>query len=193
MKKLKVLIIAMSGVLLVACSPRVNQPPPLSEGLSSSEEGIDDYTGSGPNDFGDPNAGNLDTDWERTGDEALSRRPGSGDWSSDSNLEAVYFAYDRYDLSDDARRILLNNAEYLRSNSRMRVLIEGNCDENGTEEYNQALGENRALAVREYLIQLGINPSRIDIISYGELRPAVPGRDEASRRMNRRAEFKAAG
>ncbi|NUP94469.1 MAG: OmpA family protein, partial [Candidatus Omnitrophica bacterium] len=61
------------------------------------------------------------------------------------------------------------------------------------EEYNQALGENRALSVREYLVQLGISPSRIDVISYGELRPAVEGSSESSRSQNRRAEFKVAG
>ncbi len=127
-----------------------------------------------------------------SGEQAISRRPGT-DWSSDSNLETVYFDYDKYDLTESARRALLRNSEYLRSHPNTRILVEGNCDERGTEEYNQALGENRALAVREYLTQLGISPSRIDVISYGELRPAVEGTSESARAKNRRADFKVAG
>ncbi|MBV6481915.1 MAG: Peptidoglycan-associated lipoprotein [bacterium] len=198
MMKLKTVVIALTGLLLVACSPRVNQPPPLSELEPPTDEfsgGVGSGAGSanGPA-FGDSGTGtNIDTTWGGpTGETGLTRRPG-GDWSSNSNLETIYFDYDKYDLTDSARRSLLNNAEYLRSNPQTRILVEGNCDDRGTEEYNQALGENRALSVREYLVQLGISPSRIDVISYGELRPAVEGSSESSRSQNRRAEFKVAG
>lgn len=198
MMKLKTIVIALTGLLLVACSPRVNQPPPLSE-LEPPADGLSGGIGSGVGSgngpaFDDNGAGtNIDTNWGGpTGDTGLTRRPG-GDWTTDSNLETIYFDYDRYDLTETARRSLLNNSEYLRHNPQTRILIEGNCDDRGTEEYNQALGENRALAVREYLVQLGISPSRVDVISYGELRPAVDGGSESARAQNRRAEFKVAG
>ncbi len=200
MKKLNTIIIVLTGLLLVACSPRVHQPPPIAEVPTDLSAG--DLNASGPSGYGDgPSVADSangtgigsEPSWEGpSGDQSLAQRPGKI-WSEDSSLETVYFDYDKYDLTESARRSLLRNSEYLRSNPNSRILVEGNCDERGTEEYNQALGENRALAVREYLNQLGISPSRIDVISYGELRPAVEGADESSRAKNRRAEFKIAG
>jgi peptidoglycan-associated lipoprotein len=200
MKKLNTIIIVLAGLLLVACSPRVHQPPPIAEvptDLSDSGIGANGSTGygDGPSltDGTNGTGINADTTWGGpSGEQSISRRPGT-DWTKDSNLETIYFDYDKYDLTESARRTLLRNSEYLRSNPNSRILVEGNCDERGTEEYNQALGENRALAVREYLTQLGISPSRIDVISYGELRPVVEGSDESSRAQNRRADFKVAG
>ena len=198
MKKLKIIAIVSAGVLLVACSPRVNQPPPLSElpgdmGDSSLGPAGSDIYGDGPALSEGPNGAGIDTGWGGpTGEQGISHRPGQ-DWATDPNLETVYFDYDRYDLTESARRTLLRNSEYLRANHSIRILVEGNCDERGTAEYNQALGENRALAVREYLTQLGISPSRIDVISYGEQRPAVEGLSESAHAKNRRADFKVAG
>ena len=80
-------------------------------------------------------------------------------------------------------------ADYLKANSAKAVRVEGNCDERGTEEYNRSLGERRALAVREELIRLGIDPTRVDTISYGKDRPADPGHDEAAWSKNRRDDF----
>src|SRR5262249_19328595 len=80
-------------------------------------------------------------------------------------------------------------ADYLKSNQMTAVEIEGNCDERGTEEYNRSLGERRALALREQLIGLGIDASRVDTVSYGKDRPADPGHDEAAWKQNRRGEF----
>lgn len=196
MHKLKILVLVVSGALLVACSPRVNQPPPLSELDPPTdgflEQGIDgDYTGDVlPGDA----SGAAGPDWgPYEGNQGLTQRPGTGEWASDYNLKTILFSYNKYDLSEEARRDLLSNAEYLRANAGLRILVEGHCDERGTEEYNMALGENRALAVREYLIQLGVSPTRVDIISYGEQRPIEPLRSEAAFSRNRRAEFKVAG
>ena len=80
-------------------------------------------------------------------------------------------------------------ADYLKANSGKAVRVEGNCDERGTEEYNRSLGERRALAVREELIRLGIDPTRVDTISYGKDRPAAPGHDESAWKQNRRDDF----
>lgn len=80
-------------------------------------------------------------------------------------------------------------ADYLKANGLTAVEIEGHCDERGTEEYNRSLGERRALALREQLVSLGIEPGRIDTISYGKDRPVDPGHDESAWKQNRRGEF----
>ena len=80
-------------------------------------------------------------------------------------------------------------ADYLKGNSADAVRIEGNCDERGTEEYNRSLGERRALALREELVRLGVDPTRADTVSYGEDRPVDPGHDESAYRKNRRGDF----
>jgi peptidoglycan-associated lipoprotein len=77
----------------------------------------------------------------------------------------------------------------MKANQAKAVLVEGNCDERGTEEYNRSLGERRALAVREELIRLGIPPTDVDTISYGKDRPAEQGHDEAAWKKNRRDDF----
>ena len=104
-------------------------------------------------------------------------------------LKPVYFDFDKYNLREDARAGLDANADILQKNPDIRIVIEGNCDERGTDEYNMALGERRARAAQDYLVRLGIDASRITIISYGEERPVALGHDEDSWRLNRRDEF----
>jgi peptidoglycan-associated lipoprotein len=105
------------------------------------------------------------------------------------SLENVYFEYDRYDLREDARSTLANNAKQLESNGSVNVTIEGHCDERGTTEYNLALGEKRAQAARDYLVNYGIAANRMSTVSFGEERPVDPGHDESSWAKNRRAAF----
>jgi peptidoglycan-associated lipoprotein len=104
-------------------------------------------------------------------------------------LETVYFDFDKYNLKPDAKAALANNAALLKNNADVTILIEGNCDERGTQEYNLALGEKRANAARSYLVDLGISASRIRVISYGYERPVDPGHNEAAWAKNRRADF----
>ena len=104
-------------------------------------------------------------------------------------LQPAYFDFDSYSLRDDARAALDNNAKMLRANGGSQVTIEGHCDERGTVEYNQALGEKRAQAARDYLIAAGIDASRIRVISYGKERPFADGHDENAWQQNRRAHF----
>jgi len=103
----------------------------------------------------------------------------------------VYFDYDSSVVKTSHRAKIEEVAVYLKSSSAadQKILIEGHCDERGTEEYNRALGERRALSLREYLVRLKISPDRIRTISYGEDRPADPGHTEASWSKNRRGEF----
>ena len=109
-----------------------------------------------------------------------------------AGLERVHFAYNQFTLEDQARLTLEQNAVYLRSNPALKVVIEGHCDDRGSDEYNLALGERRAVAARNYLLSLGIAAERLTIISYGEEQPLVTGASEEAWTKNRRAEFKVA-
>jgi peptidoglycan-associated lipoprotein len=104
-------------------------------------------------------------------------------------LKTVYFGYDSTDLTEEARQVLVGNANWLKSNPNRKIRIEGHCDERGTVEYNLSLGERRAAAVRDYLSSLGIDASRVRIVSYGKERPADPGHGEAAWSKNRRGDF----
>jgi len=104
-------------------------------------------------------------------------------------LEPAFFDFDSYALRDDARAVLDRDAKGLRDDAGTNITIEGHCDERGTVEYNQALGEKRAQAARDYLIAAGIDASRIRVISYGKERPFDTGHDESSWQQNRRAHF----
>jgi len=100
--------------------------------------------------------------------------------------DRVFFGYDRYDLTPEARAILDNQASWLQQYPDLSVTIEGHADERGTREYNLALGERRANSVKNYLVALGVSPARINTISYGKERPAVPGSNETAWAQNRR-------
>ena len=89
--------------------------------------------------------------------------------------DRVLFGYDSSELDDDDRSVLDNQAKFLNQNPSLKVTIEGHCDERGTREYNLALGEKRASAVKDYLISVGINSERISVVSYGKERPQVLG------------------
>ncbi len=104
-------------------------------------------------------------------------------------LKDVFFDYDRAVVRDDQKAALNDNAGWLKANTKAKLLIEGHCDERGTAEYNLALGERRAKAVKDYLVGAGIPPDRISTISYGEERPFVLGHDESAWKWNRRAHF----
>jgi peptidoglycan-associated lipoprotein len=104
--------------------------------------------------------------------------------------EPVYFELDRSDLAAEAQRRLDGKLAILRASPRLAIQIEGHCDERGPDEYNLALGNRRAAAVKRYLVEHGIDEARVSIISYGEERPADPGHTEESWARNRRAEFR---
>ncbi len=101
--------------------------------------------------------------------------------------DRVFFGYDSSDLDSDALELLQDQLAWLKQNSNVSVTIEGHCDERGTREYNLALGEKRAQAVKNYLIGLGISPDRVSTISYGKERPAVVGSNDGAWSQNRRS------
>ena len=97
------------------------------------------------------------------------------------------FDYDSAELSNDSKLILDKQSRFLRANTDLTFTIEGHCDERGTREYNLALGEQRATAVRDYLVIEGISPDRLRVISYGKEKPAVVGSNDMAFAKNRRA------
>lgn len=113
-------------------------------------------------------------------------------WPRDHEIfksDTVHFDFDSSVVKPSEQSKISAVADYLKANPMDAVEIEGHCDERGTEEYNRSLGERRALALREQLVNLGINPSLVDTISYGKDRPVDPGHDESAWKQNRRGEF----
>lgn len=101
--------------------------------------------------------------------------------------DRVYYGFDQSSLTAEARQVLRAQADFLKENPALRVRIEGNCDERGTREYNLALGARRANAAKDFLVGLGVDPSRVTTISYGKDRPIDPRSNEAAWAKNRNA------
>src|SRR5210317_633405 len=104
-------------------------------------------------------------------------------------LLPIYFDFDKSTIRENQRGRIEKNAAFLKENKLFRVRIEGNCDERGTNEYNMALGERRAIGAKKYLVNLGIHEDRMHTISYGEEKPLLYGHDEYSWAQNRRDDF----
>ena len=176
-------VVLAALALVVACSsgPKAQAPPPS----PTPEPGwTDRSTGVVEEEVAEPETETLSTERvtsELPEDLAILNARGY--------LEDVFFDTDRFDLTPEARATLAKNASWLAEFRSVQVLIEGHCDERNTREYNLALGERRANAVREYLMSLGIGADRMRTISYGEERPFALGHGEDSWRLNRRAHF----
>jgi peptidoglycan-associated lipoprotein len=151
--------------MLAACSSPEPPPPPGGPG--------------GPQSLGGPGGPG--------GIGSRSGLPGSQQDLEASAGDRVFFSFDRSDITPEAREILARQADWLRRYPNVTVTIEGHCDEQGTREYNLALGERRAQAVKNVLVATGIPAGRISTISYGKERPAVVGSSEDAYAQNRRA------
>jgi peptidoglycan-associated lipoprotein len=125
-----------------------------------------------------------DSEWDEGPGTATPR-----DTAPLTDVKTVYFDFDKSDIRADARDILKGNAEVIGKAEGATITVEGHCDERGSTEYNLALGERRANAVKGYLVDLGVPSSRLRTVSFGEDRPAVQGHDESAWRYNRRADF----
>ena len=106
-----------------------------------------------------------------------------------AGLVTVHFGYDKSNLDSDSKREIATNVEWMKKNPNVRVQIEGHCDARGTIEYNVALGERRANAVKAYMVSMGIPADRLSVISYGKEKPVVMGDTEDAWAKNRRANF----
>ena len=116
-------------------------------------------------------------------------RPDVKEFAAIADLKDIHFDFDKYDIKPGDAKTLDSNAGWLKSNPNHLVLIEGHCDERGTNEYNLALGERRAKSTMNYLVSQGVQASRITIISYGEERPLCTQKTEECWAQNRRAHF----
>ena len=106
--------------------------------------------------------------------------------SAAAGLRDVFFAYDSWTISEDGRQALSRDAEWMKSNSSAQIKVEGHCDERGTSAYNLVLGEKRAKAARNYLVELGVGANRLSVVSYGKERPSCDEHTEACYQQNRR-------
>jgi peptidoglycan-associated lipoprotein len=114
----------------------------------------------------------------------------AAEMAASQGLQTIHFEFDQYVLTPMAKQTLAANADLLKAAPAVKILIEGHCDERGSDEYNLALGQKRALATQSYLVSLGIAAYRTSIISYGEEMPLDPARSDSAWAKNRRAEFK---
>ena len=122
-------------------------------------------------------------------EEEIYMRKTLDELNKEKPLAMVHFDYDRYFIREDAKPVLASNAAWLNKFRTAKILIEGHCDERGTEEYNLALGEKRAKSTMDYLLSLGISADRLKIISYGKSQPLDPAGNETAWSKNRRAQF----
>ena len=162
MKLNRPLLIAASVLALAACgkkAPKELPPPPASD--TTTQPGP--VTPSGP------------------------AKGSQEDFVASVSSDRIFFDTDQYDVDAQDQQTLQSQAAWLQQNPAVRVTIEGHADERGTRDYNIALGERRANAAKNYLASLGIDPSRINTVSYGKERPAALGSDEAAWAQNRRA------
>ena len=120
-----------------------------------------------------------------TKSEGTNERSGT----TSEGIKAVYFNFDKSFIRDDAKAIMKANAAWLKANPSAKIRIEGNCDERGTVEYNQVLGQRRTVSAKKYLTGLGVSGHRISLISYGKEKPICSEHDETCWQKNRRDDF----
>jgi peptidoglycan-associated lipoprotein len=169
----RILAIALSLALVAGCSS-----------TGGSRDGSMDGTrtdgGAGTGTAGSGQVSGSGVSGDRAGQQADGRIP---------EVRTIYFDYDRDSIRPEFESVLVAHARYLRSNDNARAVLQGHTDERGTREYNLALGERRANAVKRFLEVQGVSPSKLEVVSYGEERPAVRGSGEESHAQNRRVVF----
>lgn len=183
---LLVAILALAvGLLLSACAstPEVGQAQPSGVGATAPS------APAAPPRVSEEPVRQPGAVAERPVTPAAPARPAAPAAPAASPVEDVFFDFDKSVLRDDAKATLNRNAAWLKANANARVSVEGHCDERGTNEYNLALGDRRAKAVKDFLVAAGIAANRLQTISYGEERPFVLGHDESAWRWNRRGHF----
>lgn len=166
--------------LICACSsapPPPVQPPAAGQGAGGA--GIEG-TGSG-------------APGSNIGEEGIKEPGAFGETVSEGRTSGpmlpVYFDFDQFTIRDDMKQRMDANAAFLNNNPSVRIEIQGNCDDRGTNEYNIALGEKRAMAAKRYLINMGVDPDRMDVVSFGEERPLDPADTPEAWAKNRRDDF----
>ena len=160
----KFLVFGLVAAFAVGCSKKTKEDPSASSALAGGDSA-------------------------QISNEQLSFNPAGSDSGSISGLRTVNFPYDSSTISAEARQILNDNASWIKQNKSLTIQIEGHCDSRGSVEYNLALGERRAKAVKDYLVGLGVEGKRMTIISYGKEKPIDMADSEEAMGRNRRANF----
>jgi peptidoglycan-associated lipoprotein len=184
-------LLLLFGVVLVGCAKRpatTQAAAPAPTGGATTTPGTMAATqpGSGAS---SATGGGAGTSQPSSGGGATAARPSPSEFTAVADLKDIHFDFDKYDIRPSDAKTLDGNAGWLKSNPNHLVLIEGHCDERGTNEYNLALGERRAKSTMNYLVSQGVQASRITIISYGEERPVCNQKTEECWARNRRAHF----
>jgi len=178
MKKVIVLglVLSLALAFTLSCRKKVQElpPPPPAVKEQPAVEKVDEGTKVAP---------------PRLSEEEIFASKSLDQLNQEMPLDMINFDFNEYSIRPDVKPVLESNAAWLKKFQGARVLIEGHCDERGTEDYNLALGERRAQSTQEYLISLGISPERLKIISYGKSQPLDPGHEEFAWAKNRRAQF----
>ena len=172
--KMAVLLVSLVLLTVVSCSKKVV----TMEDKSMPSANEDSYAKSG-----------AEASFVQTKNMDSAAAADSGTSAGIVMQQDVYFEFDKATLTPDAREALAKDGEWLRINRDVAITIEGHCDERGTNEYNLALGDRRAETVKTFLADLGIQPSRLKTVSYGEEKPADPAHSESAWAKNRRAHF----
>jgi len=157
-------LVAMTAIAGCGGKKATEAPPPVEPQTNTATETVQDIPATTPD-------------------------PAPSDQLDFSAIADVYFDFDSYSLSSEAKSSLEANSRELKRTTAGNITIEGHCDERGTQAYNLALGEKRANAAKEFLVALGVNPSRVSTVSYGKERPFDDGHDESAWAKNRRAHF----
>jgi len=173
----KILTISATAFLLAACS-KSNEP-------STTVPVEDDYNNSTTMDNGQPDSVTTDTVESTELMDPYGTATQMG-FNAFVGSDRVFFEYDSAELTSYARSVLAKQADFLEHFSMLSVVVEGHCDERGTRDYNLALGERRATAVKNYLMALGVSGNRIETISYGKERPVAVGNSDSAWSQNRR-------
>lgn len=176
-------LISSLTLVTTSCSKKQITPPPGGDAAGGSSLNYPD-TGSGE--------GTLDETSNRQygsfGDDEQSDEYKRQHGRSSSQFQPIYFDFDQSNIRKDMIPNIEANANYMKSSSES-IVIEGNCDARGTNEYNLALGERRAINAKRYMVDLGVDSKRIRTVSYGEERPLFEGQDDTSYQYNRRDDF----
>jgi peptidoglycan-associated lipoprotein len=177
-------VLLLLGLTAAACAKR--QPPPLAQPAPPSGGS----TASTPPPPPRPTTEALPVPPEplAIAEDGISARS-LDELNRDSPFRPAFFPLDSAELDDDGRAVVTANVAVMRKYPTWMITVEGHCDERGTPEYNLALGERRAVAVRTYMVSLGIPADRVRIVSYGKEFPFDPGHDEKAWASNRRAHF----
>jgi peptidoglycan-associated lipoprotein len=177
----KILILSLACILvfgfMLSCAKKVEEAPPPPPPQVKEQPQVEKVEEPAP-----PKEPVLT-------EEEIFMRKSLEEINQDAPLLMIHFDFDRYFIRDDAKPVLEKNATWLKKWNSVQILIEGHCDERGTEEYNLALGEKRAKSTYDYLVSLGVSSDRIKTISYGKSQPLDQGHDEMAWAKNRRAQF----